>query len=352
VSLSLEDAYLLLSCNKSPASIRKALQTQDAVSYVEENFLSQLGQLDELKSQLQKKKLTFIAPCDPVWPKKLQDLKDEPLGLFAKGVSGISVFQAPTVAIVGTRRATTYGLRFAKDLASALATRGVTVLSGLALGVDSEAHQGALKAEGVTAGVLGCGIDIVYPRENADLFKAVENRGLILSEFEPGYPPTPSSFPRRNRIVAALADAVVVVESEARGGAMITATLAQKLGRPLFALPGRIDNPFSEGPHRLIQEGAKLVSSPQDFIDQFWSVTQGTQADIFEQDKPKKMKGPAQLAPFLEGDALLPEEFAQKTQMDFGQASATLMQLELDGFIEKRLDGRYEVREPDAVFDS
>ena len=173
------------------------------------------------------------------------------------------------MAIVGTRQPTEYGKRFAFGLAGFLAERAIPVVSGLAIGIDTAAHQGALDAEGATVGVLGTGIDLVYPAENKKLFDGVSRTGLILSELPLGRPPDRITFPRRNRLIVALAKAIVVVESDLTGGAMITAGIAKKLGRRLFALPGRVDQPTSRGSHKLIQEGASLIISPDDFYRQF-----------------------------------------------------------------------------------
>jgi len=345
--MQLADAYLYLSGLKKKAAIRKALMKCSAVDFVQENHPQSLDVIASSKKSLSSCGAKFWACESDGFPKGLMGLSDWPMGLFYKGDRGL-LDNKKTVAIVGTRRATPYGLAVAKAIAKELARRDIVVVSGLALGVDAAAHQGALDANGVTVGVLGCGIDRVYPRENKDLFSKVELDGLLLSEYEPGFAPTTASFPQRNRLVVGLADAVVVVESEAKGGAMITATLAQKMGKPLFAVPGRIDSAFSEGAHLLINQGACLIGSVDGFIEQLAEVWQGSQGDLFALSSTSNKKSTPvisdkRLKLFAESGALLPEEYALKSNVDFAQASALLMELELEGKVARRLDGRYEV---------
>jgi DNA processing protein len=175
---------------------------------------------------------------------------------------------ALAIAIVGTRRATPYGLATAERLAADLAARGVTVVSGLARGIDSAAHRGALEAGGRTIAVLGCGIDVVYPPENRALMDAIAQRGAIVSQFPPGTPPLAGYFPARNRTLAGLALGVVVVEAAERSGALITAGFAGDLGREVFAVPGKTSSAMSRGPHGLIRDGATLVRDWTDVVQE------------------------------------------------------------------------------------
>jgi DNA processing protein len=175
---------------------------------------------------------------------------------------------ALAIAIVGSRRATTYGLHAAEQLAGALAARGVTVVSGLARGIDTAAHRGALDSGGRTIAVLGSGIDVLYPPENRALALEIEAQGALVSQFAPGTAPRPWNFPARNRILAGLALGVVVVEAGERSGALITAAFAADLGREVFAVPGRITDAMSAGPLRLLQDGAKLVRGWADVVQE------------------------------------------------------------------------------------
>jgi len=285
--------------------------------------------LAELKAKLRSHSARWI-PAKNVSP-RLLDLTDAPLGLFAKGHFDISsIFNS--VAIVGTRQPTEYGKKFARELAYYLAERAIPVISGLALGIDAEAHRGALDAEGTTIGILGTGIDIVYPAENKGLFDSLAQKGLLLSEFPFGRPPDRIGFPRRNRLIVALASAVVVVESDETGGAMITASIAKKLGRRIFALPGRIDQPTARGPHKLIQEGGALVTSPEDFYRQFTNRPPASQQSLFEDES----------VPLEKKSVSARDEISRKSKLPVARLSALVMDLELRGLLSKRLDGRYE----------
>ncbi len=358
------DAEMILSCLPiGPTALRKLLQEKSAAEILEnppENLKEwkTLVNLTELKKKLSACGSRFVStpkvsPC-------LLDLPDAPLGLFAKGPLDISTL-FNCVAIFGTRQPTEYGKKFAHELAGFLAERAIPVISGLALGIDAAAHQGALDAQGPTVGVLGNGIDIVYPSENKKLFEAVGKKGLLLSEFSPGRPPDRQTFPRRNRIIVALASAVVVVESDMSGGAMITAEIAQKMGRRIFALPGRIDQPTSRGPHKLIQNGATLIASPEDFYRQFTNLPAPTQSELFDEGKegkdpaknsktkrkanlPKRKPNLApELAALNEGEALSPDELSRRSNTPIEKISSMLLMLEMEGTLTKRLDGKYEV---------
>ena len=201
----------------------------------------------------------------PAYPTRLLRLTDPPPVLFLRG--DCSLLQGTAVALVGARKATPYGRRVAARLAETLARSGVVVLSGLALGVDGEAHKGALAAGGATMAVLGCGPDVVHPATHERLFRAVIERGLLLTELTPGAPALPHHFPRRNRVLAALAQVVVVVEAAERSGALITAGHALDLGVEVMAVPGPIDAATSAGSNALLRDGAPPVWGAQDVLD-------------------------------------------------------------------------------------
>ena len=184
--------------------------------------------------------LSFVGRSAPAYPELLRELHDPPPGLFLRGAGGAEVLSRPAVAIVGARACSSYGGQVARLLGRELAAAGVVVLSGLARGVDGEAHRGALEAGGVTIAILGCGIDRDYPAAHAQLARRICERGLVASEYAPGVEPAPWRFPARNRIVAGLAVATVIVEARERSGALITADFALETGRELFAVPGEI----------------------------------------------------------------------------------------------------------------
>lgn len=204
----------------------------------------------------------LIGPDHHDYPVGLLDLEAPPR-LFVRGETST----APAVAVVGTRRSTRYGLTLAEAFGSALADTGWTTVSGLARGIDAAAHRGTLRSRGRAVAVLGSGIDVVYPAENADLYdRIVGGAGAVVSEYPPGTPPDRWRFPARNRIIAAIASAVVVVEAGETGGALITARLAAEIGRPVFVVPGDVDRPASVGCNRLIRDGAHPVLGVEDLI--------------------------------------------------------------------------------------
>ena len=209
----------------------------------------------------------ILTPVDEGYPKSLLDAPGRPLALYVKGDA--SALSKPSVAIVGTRRATPYGkdqaYRFGRDLAAA----GWCVLSGLALGIDAESHRGALDAKGTTVGIIGSGLDKFYPEENRDLAREiVRNGGAVVSEFPFGRPPDTQTFPQRNHVVAALCSGVLAIESPVKSGTLITVGFAADLGRTVMALPGRVDSRSSAGCLNLIRDGARMVRCPADVIEE------------------------------------------------------------------------------------
>ncbi len=200
---------------------------------------------------------------DEGYPEKLGHLVDPPPVLFARG--RLELLGRPSVTIVGSRRSTAYGRRSAEALAAQMALRGISVVSGLALGIDGASHRGALEAGGDTIAVLGSGVDLIQPASHRRLGERVAREGLLLSEFLPGEPARAYHFPRRNRILAALGSAVVVVEAAEKSGAMITVEHALDMGRDVYAVPGALDAPQSRGCNILIRQGAHVITSPEEF---------------------------------------------------------------------------------------
>jgi DNA processing protein len=200
------------------------------------------------------------------YPALLDEVYDPPLVLYARGE--MDTLKMPAVAIVGTRKPTVYGLQMAQGISSDLGSRGISVISGMARGIDAAAHRGCLDANGRTIAVLGCGIDVVYPREHKQLTEKIMKNGLLLSEFPPGTSPSPQNFPVRNRIISGLAWGTLVVEASEYSGSLITARLAMEQNREVFALPGNLTSPQSFGPNFLIKQGAKLVQSWRDVVEE------------------------------------------------------------------------------------
>lgn len=206
-----------------------------------------------------------LLPCTAAaYPKMLHSLESRPLALFVTG--HLDVLRDPPLAVVGSRRPTPGGKDNAFEFSRALAQRGVVIASGLAEGIDSAAHRGALAAQGRTLAVLGTGVDRIYPRNNRGLSEAILSEGALVSPFPLGAPPRPANFPRRNQVLAALSLGTLVVEAACGSGSLITARAARRLGRPVLAIPGSIHNPTSRGCHRLIKEGAHLAESPDEIL--------------------------------------------------------------------------------------
>lgn len=216
--------------------------------------------------RLEKSGVGYVILEEPDYPRRLKEIFDPPPGLFYLG--RLPDGDAPAVAIVGSRRPTSYGLAAAEKLGRDMARAGVTVVSGMARGIDTAAHLGVLGDGGATVAVLGCGVDVVYPRENKKVMEKIAVNGAVISEFPPGSAPEAWHFPVRNRIISGLVGALVVVEAAERSGALITADLALEQGREVLAVPGNITSPLSRGPNRLIKQGARLVEGPEDILEE------------------------------------------------------------------------------------
>ena len=291
----------------------------------------------------------FIVPADPAYQPLLREIHDPPIGLYRRGQYD---FSQPAVAVVGSRKTTLYGQAVAKKLGRELAQLGFCVVSGLARGIDTAAHEGALDAGGRTAAVLGNGIDIVYPPENLELFRRIVETGAVVSEFPFTRRADRQSFAMRNRLISGMCAAVVVVESDEAGGAMITARFAGEQGRLLFAVPGRIDQPTSRGCHQLIRDGATLLTGVDDILSELnylGGMRPGKQAtaDESELQTAPTAEGlsPAEskvLALLAGGEARTLDQIAAGASLSVGEASATLMILELKRLVVKRVDGAFE----------
>ena len=210
-------------------------------------------------TRLQRIGVRVVGLYDPDYPARLRAIPDPPAALFVKGT--LAPDDQHAIAIVGSRRASPYGRHVAAELAAALAQRGFTIVSGMALGADAAAHEGCLHAGGRTIAVLGSGIDVIYPPEHADLYERIAAAGAVISEMPPGVPPARNNFPARNRIISGLALGVVVVEAPEKSGALITASHALEQGREVFAVPGSVNSAQSRGSHQLLRDGAKLVTA-------------------------------------------------------------------------------------------
>ena len=301
------------------------------------------------EERMAKSGVDFIMGEDAGYPKLLKEISDPPIGLYRKGRFE---FTQPNVAIVGSRRTTLYGQSVAKRFGMELGRLGFCVVSGLARGIDTAAHDGALSVGGKTAAVLGTGIDIIYPPENLALYRRIEAEGAVLAEFPFGRRADRQSFAMRNRIVAGMCEATVVVESHVDGGAMITARFAGEQGRLIFAVPGRIDQNTSAGCHQLIRDGATLLTSIDDLLSEL-NYLDGFRPQAIPQKEEEAATGrPANLTAeeakvfecFRGGSLLSPDALAAQTGLSAAQLSSTLMMLELKRLVAKRADGTFEAR--------
>ncbi len=227
-----------------------------------------LTQADQIRAECARKDIHILTYRDAAYPARLRNIADPPMVLYYKGVLP-DFDNLPLIAVVGTRRATSYGLTTAKRIGYQIAACGGTVVSGVASGIDTMAMQGALSAGGCVIGVLGCGVDVVYPASNRSLFADVERRGCILSEFVPGTGPYKQNFPKRNRIISGLSCGVLVIEAPEKSGALITARQAFEQGREVFAVPGNIDMPSCAGSNALLRDGAIMVGSGWDVLSEY-----------------------------------------------------------------------------------
>lgn len=295
-----------------------------------------------------------VTMAEPHYPQLLASIVDAPYLLFYRGT--LPTDDDLCIAIIGSRKATAYGREAAAFLARGLAKAGVTVVGGLARGIDTCGHRGALDAGGRTIGVLGCGIDVVYPRENKQLFEEVAANGCILSEYPLGMQPLAKNFPIRNRIVSGLSQGVIVVEAELRSGTQITVDHALEQGRNIYAVPGSIFSPASAGVHRMIRDyGFKPVTSAGDVLEDYpQGVAYGRVEGLAPQSVQQSLFPPEPLTvPVLTPDErrlwdlLVTQrhfnELAEDMAMDASSLAALLTISELRGFI-KRLDGQYYVR--------
>lgn len=268
-----------MSC-KRKLELRRVIKTAEALYYIEETELKQYVEdekertlildsirswkIDEEYQKLEQKEVWFVTILDERYPKRLRNIPSPPYALFVKG--SLPSEDRRSVAIVGARECTLYGEVMARNFAKILAQEGVQIISGMARGVDSAGQSGALEAGGSSFGVLGCGVDICYPREKIGLYMDLQERGGIISEFPLGTNPLPQYFPARNRIISGLADTILVMEAKEKSGSLITADMALEQGKDVYALPGPINSRLSMGCNRLIRQGAGILLSPEELL--------------------------------------------------------------------------------------
>ncbi|HOQ05127.1 MAG TPA: DNA-processing protein DprA [Anaerohalosphaeraceae bacterium] len=293
---------------------------------------------------------------DPVYPPALKAVDDPPPVLYVKGTLQRS--DSLAAAIVGSRHGTHYGIEQAERFAHLLASAGLTIVSGLARGIDSAAHRGALSASGRTIAVQGCGLAHCFPPENKNLFDKIAENGAVLSELPMTYEPLSENFPGRNRIIAGLSMGVIVVEAAPRSGALITAKAALEYNREVMAVPGRIDSPTSKGPHELIKQGARLVDSVEEIMDTLGIVGQGlkehvqkkaeqaaqkVQTTLFDISQLNLSDSEQAVFAVLDKTPIHIEEIIASVEVPAGQVHAALISLQLKGIV-KQLPGSVFVK--------
>jgi DNA processing protein len=275
-----------------------------------------------------------LARSDARFPARLKAIFDPPPGLYLRGSADPELLGRRAVAVVGARSCSPYGAQVARMLGRELAAAGLLVVSGLARGIDGEAHRGALEAGSPTVGVLGCGIDRDYPAVNATLARRMEEEGLVVSEYEAGVEPAPWRFPARNRIIAGLCEAVVVVEARERSGALITADFALEEGREVFAVPGEITSALSAGSNALLKLGAAPLTGSGDVLDALGIDRATAQVD------PKVSEAAQRVLALVRDGAAAADDLTVRASLDAGSVSVALTELELAGLV-AAADGVY-----------
>jgi DNA processing protein len=288
--------------------------------------------------RLEKSNIEVKTFKDKDFPQNLKDLSDAPVVLYFKGA--IKQSDINSIAIVGSRKMTSYGRDVANKFSYELATFGITIVSGLARGIDTVAHKGALSAGGRTIAVLGCGMDLIYPPENTSLAREIAASGALISEYPLGVPAIPINFAARNRIISGLAKAVVVIEGAEKSGTLLTASHAANQGKTVLAVPGQITSPLSAAPLFLIKNGAKMAISTSDILEEL-DLSPTTNCEAFEKIIPST-KEEETFAKVLENEPLHLDEIARILSLDVAEVSARLTVMELKGLVKNMGRGVYK----------
>lgn len=286
--------------------------------------------------------ITSVRLGDPLYPDRLAAIHDPPPVLWVVG--NVDALSLPAVAIVGSRAGSPYALEVAARLGSDLARRGIAVVSGLARGVDSAAHRGALEASGTTIAVLGSGVDVIYPPEHDELAKNICERGALMSEFAPGMPPFAGHFPQRNRLISGLSLAVVVVEAAEKSGSLITAGFALEQGRDVLAVPGNILGGRNRGAHALLKDGAKIVESADDILEEIQLQGLGIRDQGLGAREPDRSDSASEdgvLQQMIPGEAYDLDELARRSSIDPVTLLQRLLEHELAGIVQRVDGGRF-----------
>lgn len=297
--------------------------------------------LHELANYLNQKEFNIVFFSDEDYPGQLKTIYDPPPVLFIRGQ--IRCLHETGVALVGSRKASNYGLSVAETLSRQLAEAGINIISGMARGIDTAAHRGALQGGGKTIAVLGCGVDVIYPRENGKIMIEITRAGAVVSEFPPGFPPEAWHFPVRNRVISALSKIVVVVEAAERSGALITAHVALEQGRDVMAVPGNITSKLSRGVNGLIKQGAVPVLGVEDILEEL-GVGVIFPPGVGDPSEGLKLTGVEQkLKQLIDFEPVPLELIIQQSGLPAGEVMSALMFLEMKGLV-RQLPGKFFAR--------
>lgn len=341
----------LLKIFNSPAEIYEA----DAVELAKTGILSRDNitailskeyrqSVDKTIEETDRKHIDVVTLNDSSYPAILKNICDPPVCLYVKG----KLYADETaISVVGSRRASGYGISLARKISGELAQLNICIVSGMARGIDTAAHQGALSVNGRTIAVLGCGPDLVYPPENRNLMEQIIENGAVISEYPPGVEPAPHHFPVRNRIVSGMSVGVLVVEAGEKSGSLITAKLALEQGRDVYALPGNVLSVNSRGTNKLIQDGAKLVTSARDILDEIqWYTnfhvknTPGMEVQKISSQLEDEEKDVIEL---LSLESLQIDEIQRKLSIEMPLVHSILLSLEMKGLIKREPGGKYRL---------
>lgn len=309
---------------------RTGLQTRQVEGILPNVLLAQAAtELEKLSSH----NIKAILPSDQEYPALLKEIPDPPPVLYAQG--NYSLLNNLSVGVVGSRASTSYGRRVATNISRDLAAAGVAVVSGLALGIDAQAHEGALACGGKTIAVLGCGLDVVYPWQNRKLYEKIRSDGLLISEYPLGTKPDGFRFPARNRIISGMSHGVLVVEATKKSGSLITAQLALDFNRDVFAVPGQVDSVKSEGAHWLLQQGAKLVQKVEDVLEELPLVQHVVKTETADElSDGNHSKVAQEVLEHLDSYPVHKEELLTRLDLPVDEVAELFLMLELDGLIE------------------
>lgn len=292
---------------------------------------------EKLLKKLNNENSNIVTIYDDLYPKKLKQIEYAPYMLYYKG--NLSCFDSLSIAVVGSRKATAYGKWAAEKLTGEISELGVNIISGLAVGIDTIAHKTALKFNTKTAGIIGCGIDIIYPKSNENLYREIsEKGGAVITEYPFGMQPLPNNFHDRNRIISGMSDGVLVIEAQERSGTLITAGHAAEQGREIFAVPGNIDSLYSKGTNALIRDGAKITTSVNDIIDEILALKNMIKQKQNLIDFGCLTEGEIKIIDCLKSGSKDIHEIYEKTKLEAGAILSFATLLEMKGYI-KQISG-------------